>query len=340
MKLSEFDYFLPDELIAQAPSPKRDESRLMVLDRTSQTISHFHFYDIDQFLKPGDVLVMNDTKVIPARFLGRRKTGAAVECFLVEKVSHGVWKALLQNAKRVHDGEFIFISDDARIQVIRKNVADGVHLVRLPEPVDAFIKQYGHVPLPPYIQSTPGDVDIRQRYQTVYAQKEGAVAAPTAGLHFTPELMTSCQKKGIDFQFVTLHVGLGTFLPVKVETITDHVMHPEWFSVSAQTADFLNQARRENRRIIAVGTTVARSLETIFDGQFYRAQTGHTSIFIYPGYTIQAFQGLLTNFHLPKSTLLMMIMAFAGQAFIRRAYDVAISQKYRFYSFGDAMLIL
>jgi len=345
MKLSEFDYYLPDELIAQTPLLRRDESRLMVLDRASHSISHFHFYDLCQFLRSGDVLVMNDTKVIPARFLARRQTGGAVECFLVEEVSSGVWKALLQNAKRICEGEFIFVGENAKIQVLQKDVAEGVHLVSLPQPQDTFIEEYGLVPLPPYIQSSRSSDpqiqhEVKHRYQTVYAQNKGAVAAPTAGLHFTPELMAQCQKKGIGIHYVTLHVGLGTFLPIKVERIQDHVMHGEWFSISAETALQLNQARLEQRRIFAVGTTVARTLETVFDGQHYHAKTGQTSIFIYPGYEIRAFQGLLTNFHLPKSTLLLMIMAFAGQAFIRRAYDVAIAQKYRFYSFGDAMLIL
>jgi S-adenosylmethionine:tRNA ribosyltransferase-isomerase len=344
LKLSDIDYNLPPELIAQEPSNLRTQSRLMVLNRQSQTITHQHFFDLPGLLKPNDVLVLNNTKVIKARLSGHRQTGGEVECFLVEQVENGTWKVMLNPTKRLKVGECISIAPDFSFTIKQKYLDEFTHLVEFNCADDFFtaLEKYGHPPLPPYIkQQKDQDLNLwAERYQTIYAEQQGAVAAPTAGLHFTKELLAQLQTMGVQIQYVTLHVGLGTFLPIKTLEIGQHKMHAERFCISTQTAKALNQAKAQNRRIIAVGTTVARTLESGFANGQYQAQNGSTEIFIYPDYQFKALDGLITNFHLPKSTLLLMIMALAGQDFTQRAYQEAINQKYRFFSFGDAMLIL
>lgn len=351
INLEDINYTLPTELIAQTPSEKRDQSRLLVLNPKTQTITHHLFSEISDLLRPTDVLVINDTQVIKARLLGTRQTGGQIECFLVEPTTDiWVWKVMLSHSKRIREKELISIGPDCQFQVLQKYIDDRTHLVKfivntnLSEKHDPFFKmvnQYGKTPLPPYIQDPQSENETlwAERYQTVFAKTPGAVAAPTAGLHFTEPLMAQLRTNGIQVAPLTLHVGLGTFLPIQTDTIQTHKMHAEWFSVSDQTAKILNQARTSHHRIIAVGTTVARTLETVFQDGRYQASSGSTDIFIYPGHKIQSFQGLITNFHLPKSTLLLLVMAFAGKDFIQTAYQTAIAEKYRFFSFGDAMLI-
>jgi len=311
----------------------------MCIHRDTQSISHHIFSSvIDQFQET-DILILNNTKVIKARLLGHRQSGGAVECFLIEKKNQNNWSALLSPAKRLKINEKIEIAPGFEVEIILLDHSSGLHQVQLHanEAVDEAISKYGNVPLPPYIQ--PNN-QWESRYQTVYAKEAGAVAAPTAGLHFTPELLDQIRAKGVTIDFVTLHVGLGTFLPIKTDNITQHTMHREWYQVTPQTADLLNKARQTHRRVIAVGTTVARTLETVCNGDRYEANSGYTQIFLYPGKEIHSFQGLITNFHLPKSTLLLLVSAFAGTDLVKKAYQIAIEQQYRFYSFGDAMMII
>ena len=340
MDIELFDYDLPEELIAQTPLKKRDTSRLMVLDKETGNVEHKHFYDILDYLKPGDVLVRNNTKVIPARLYGlKEETGGHVEVLLLKDLHDDLWECLVGNAKIVKLGTVITFGDgrlkaqctEIREEGIRifKMIYDGIFY--------EILDQLGIMPLPPYIHQKLKDKD---RYQTVYAKNIGSAAAPTAGLHFTEELLERAKEKGVLIEYITLHVGLGTFRPVAVEDVTKHKMHSEFYCMSKETAEVLNKAKKENRRIISVGTTSTRTLETIANlyGEFKECQ-GWTEIFIYPGYEFKAINALITNFHLPKSTLIMLVSALAGKENIMAAYNEAVKMEYRFFSFGDAMFI-
>lgn len=339
MLLSEFDYDLPKERIAQTPCEPRDHSRLMTVDPVSGEIGHRRFFELTEYLKPGDALIFNDTKVIPARLLGaREQTGAKVEVFLLAQTSGDTWEALVKPGKKARVGAKIRFSADLSLEVVAdtdfggrivKFTFDGVF--------EEILDRLGQTPLPPYIKEAPADKD---RYQTVYARQRGSAAAPTAGLHFTKPLLAQIEKLGVNMGFVTLHVGLGTFRPVKTETIESHVMHREYYAVPPETAKLINDTKARGGRIVAVGTTAIRTLESAAGGDgSIAAKSGWTEIFIYPGYAFKIVDALVTNFHLPKSTLLMLISAFAGKHLILRAYEEAIREKYRFFSFGDAMLI-
>jgi len=366
MKLSDFDYHLPKELIAQSPATPRDHSRLMILDRQKKTISHRHFYNIVDYLKKGDVLVLNNTKVFPARLIGKRKdTGGKVEVFLlkksklkvqkskvrvkVQKSAGEVWEVLIGN-QRKKIGQIISFGHSLKCQII-KRIDESVWLVEFNKSgkiLEKLIDRLGQVPVPPYIKTQDSRLktqNLRDQYQTVYAKYQGSVAGPTAGFHFTKSLIFKLRKNGIQIEYVTLHVGLGTFAPVKVNDITKHQMHSEWASIDKKTAQRLNRAKQEGRRIIAVGTTSARTLEA-FSGIMGRLRINSrlpgkwTDIFIYPGYQFKFIDCLITNFHLPRSTLLMLISALADKNFVFKAYRQAIKKKYRFYSFGDAMIVV
>lgn len=342
MKLSLFDYNLPDDLIAQYPLPKRDESRLLILDRKKQAISHSQFKRLGEFLRPDDLIAMNDTKVIPARLIGRKKpTGAKIEMFLLAPKKKDLWEVMLKPGKRVRRGTLIEFGDGLLVAKLRSKI-DGIYLVdfQYSGHLRSILSEIGQTPLPPYIKREPEMID-RERYQNVYAQKDGAVAAPTAGLHFTESLIEELRKMGVRFVYVTLHVGLGTFQPVKAKTIEKHDMHSEYFSISADSTKIINDAKAKGNRIIAVGTTSVRVLESVADddGKVF-SKKGFTDLFIYPGYEFKVVDGLITNFHLPKSTLLMLVSAFAGREFVLKAYNEAVRQKYRFYSYGDSMLVV
>lgn len=339
MKIADFTFDLPEELIAQEPSSPRDACKLMVLDRSAQNIHHQHFFDLTKILKPGDVLVMNDSKVLPAR-LFFDTNGKKVELFLIRREYGNVWFAIGKPGKILQPGKIFSIADEFSFEVLEV-LPDGQRKVRFlvdEEKLDGLIEKYGHTPLPPYIRhshSKPED------YQTVYAQKSGSVAAPTAGLHFTDSLLDQLKNMGVQVLFVTLHVGLGTFLPVKSEDVEAHIMHSEFFELSSEVANELQNAVNERRRIIAVGTTSVRVLESSFDENHrFVPRFGETSIYIYPGYQWKCVSGLITNFHLPQSTLLLLTCSFGGTDFVLNAYKEAVHQKYRFYSFGDAMLIV
>lgn len=340
MKVSDFDYNLPDELIAQTPIEKRDESRMLVLNRVENKIEHRHFYDCIEYINPGDVLVINDTKVIPARLFGKKTgTDRSIEVFLLKRENYSEWQALLKPGKKVKIGDKIIFSDDLSAVLIKK-LPDGVVHIQFEFNgiFEEILSRLGNVPLPPYIREELKDFN---RYQTIYAEHDGSCAAPTAGLHFTNELMQRIRLKGIDIVPILLHVGLGTFRPVKTEQVEDHIMHSEFFSVNEESADRINTARKNGGRVIAVGTTSVRVLESVCDSNGYiMPKTGETDIFIYPGYRFKAVDSLITNFHLPKSTLLMLVSAFAGRETILKAYTEAVEQRYRFFSFGDSMLII
>ncbi|MGE5561228.1 MAG: tRNA preQ1(34) S-adenosylmethionine ribosyltransferase-isomerase QueA [Chloroflexota bacterium] len=339
MRVDEFDYDLPPELIAQVPVEPRDRSRLLVLHRQGGTIEHRHFYDLPQYLRVGDALVINETRVIPARLFGHKETGGKVEALLLRPMSDRVWEALVRPGRRLQPGTRIVFSDELAARVIDV-LPGGNRLLDFEYSGDfaALLDRLGRVPLPPYITAELADPE---RYQTVYGRERGSAAAPTAGLHFTPELLAGIAAQGIDIVRLTLHVGIGTFRPVKVERLEDHVMHQEYYSVSAAAAARVNAARARGGRVVAVGTTSVRTLETVTDEQgVVHAGEGWTGIFIYPGYRYRAVDVMITNFHLPKSTLLMLVSAFAGRDRIMAAYAEAIAQRYRFFSFGDAMLIL
>ena len=342
MKLSLFDYDLPEELIAQYPPPNRDESRLMVLDRTSRSIIHSQFRFIGEFLSPNDLLVLNDTKVIPARLVGKKRgTGAKIEIFLVAERERDVWETLIKPGKRVKNGTIVeFGGGILKVQILTK-LETGTYIVRLEYQGRLFkiLSQVGQTPLPPYIKRQPEQID-KIRYQNVYAAKDGAVAAPTAGLHFTKELLGALQQKGIGVVKLTLHVGLGTFQPVKIEEVEAHKMHAEYFEISPEASEQINLCKQTGGRIVAVGTTSVRTLETVADNGKVVPKSGFTDLFIYPGYQFKIVDVLITNFHLPKSTLLMLVSTFASREFVLEAYQEAIKQRYRFYSYGDAMLIL
>ena len=341
MNVTDFDYNLPEELIAQTPLKKRDSSRLLVLDKNNGDIKHETFSNITNYLRKGDVLVLNDTKVIPARLIGvKEETGAVIELLLLKDLGEDTWECLSKPAKRLHVGTIVsFGEGKLKAQVVEKK-DEGVTIVKLLYTgiLMEILDSLGTMPLPPYIHEKLED---QGRYQTVYAKYSGSAAAPTAGLHFTPELLKSIEDMGVIVTYVTLHVGLGTFRPVEVDNILEHKMHSEYYIMTDETAKILNDAKDEGRRIIAVGTTSTRTLETIAsnnDGRFVSC-SGDTSIFIYPGYEFKGIDCLITNFHLPKSTLVMLVSALSSKEIILNAYQEAIIEKYRFFSFGDSMFI-
>lgn len=340
MKTEDFDYYLPENLIAQTPINKRDESKLMVLNKETGTIEHRHFADIIDYLTPNDVLVLNDTKVMPARLIGQKEdTNGHIELLLLKNTKNNIYECLCKPAKRVKIGTIV-------------NFGDGILKAKCIEVKEEGIREFeflydgifyeildklGEMPLPPYIHKKLKD---KNRYQTVYAKNIGSAAAPTAGLHFTQELLEKLKNKGITICYVTLHVGLGTFRPVNVEDITTHKMHSEYYTINEETAKILNQAKKEGKNIVSVGTTTTRVLETVMNQyQTFKACSGYTSIFIYPGYQFKAVDSLITNFHLPKSTLIMLVSAFCSKEIIMNAYSEAIKNSYRFFSFGDSMFI-
>lgn len=339
MNLEDFNYNLPEELIAQTPIKQRDSSKLLILNKETGETKHSHFNEILNELNKGDVLVLNDTKVIPARLIGsKEETNALIELLLLKDLGDNVWECLSRPAKRLKIGTIVKFSDKLQAEVIAK-LDDGIVHVKLVYSgiLMEILEELGEMPLPPYIHEKLNEKD---RYQTVYAKVIGSAAAPTAGLHFTNELLAKLKEKGIEILFVTLHVGLGTFRPVEVENVLEHHMHSEYYEMNEYTAERLNLAKKENRRIIAVGTTSTRVLETIAHKyNEFKACTGNTDIFIYPGFEFKAINGLITNFHLPKSTLLMLVSALASREKILNAYNEAIANKYRFFSFGDAMFI-
>ena len=346
MLLSDFDYELPEELIAQRPTEKRQDSRMMVLDRANHQILHRHFYDIVDLINDDCVLILNNTKVIPARLYGYKDTGARIEVFLLKEGTNKEWEVLIRPSKRVKDGTVIKISDELSVQVIHPLEDDGKWLVKMLYEGDILeiLHRVGNIPLPPYIERKMASEDLKkldfERYQTVYAKDEGSVAAPTAGLHFTREILEKLREKGVEIGYVTLNVGIGTFRPVKCENILDHKMDSEAFEISEETANLINKAKNEGKKIVAVGTTTVRTLETAYK-QFgeIKACKSASELFIYPPYEFKVVDNLITNFHLPKSTLLMLVSALAGKDFIFEAYKEAIDNKYRFYSYGDCMYI-
>ena len=339
MQLTDFDYHLPEELIAQTPVEPRNSSRLMVLDPIDRTIEHRHFYDLQEYLEPGDTLIMNDTRVMPARLLGWRDgTGGRVEVFLLRRIDGDTWETLVKPGRKARPGQVVRFSDELAC-TIAETTDFGGRIVRFSYEgiFEEILDRLGETPLPPYIHEKLKD---KERYQTVYSREQGSAAAPTAGLHFTTEQLQELKDHGVNLGFVTLHVGLGTFRPVNVENIEEHVMHKEYYSISQETADLILATKAAGRRVIAVGTTSIRTLESAADGVGQiQGKSGWTGIFIYPGYKFKLVDGIVTNFHLPKSTLIMLISAFAGREFVLEAYKKAVEDKYRFFSFGDAMLI-
>ncbi len=340
MKVEEFDYNLPEELIAQTPLKKRDASRLMVLDRKTGEIEHKHFSDIIDYLEEGDTLVLNDTKVLPARLIGEKvDTGAVIEILLLKNIEGDDWECLVKPARRIKVGTVVSFGDGLLKAQCIKELDQGIrHFKLIYEGIlMEILEKLGTMPLPPYIHEKLAD---QTRYQTVYAREVGSAAAPTAGLHFTKELLERIKDKGINIAFVTLHVGLGTFRPVSVSSVEEHEMHSEYYHMNKKTAELLIKTKKEGHRIISVGTTSTRTLESIMTKYHeFRECSGWTNIFIYPGYKFKAIDCLITNFHLPKSTLIMLVSALAGKENIMNAYNTAVEEKYRFFSFGDAMFI-
>lgn len=340
MKTSDFWYDLPEELIAQTPLEQRDTSRLLVLDRKTGETTHKHFYDVIDYLQPGDCLVMNDSRVLPARLLGHRPTGGAVEVLLLRDLGDKKWECLCKPGRKMQVGSEVIFGNGELTATVAEVKEDGNRIVEFHyEGIFLeVLERLGKMPLPPYIKA---ELQDQERYQTVYSKSIGSAAAPTAGLHWTEELLEKVRAKGVKTAFVTLHVGLGTFRPVKADEITDHHMHAELCMISRETAQILNQTKVEGGRIICVGTTSCRTLESLVgdDGNF-EAKSKWTEIFIYPGYEFKAMDGLITNFHLPESTLVMLVSAFAGREKVLAAYEEAVKERYRFFSFGDAMLIL
>lgn len=340
MKTAEFDFYLPEKLIAQHPSDARSNSRLFVIHKQTGQFEHKHFYDIVEYFKPGDVLVRNNTRVIPARLYGTKEiTNAHVELLLLKQLGNDIWECLVGNAKVVKLGTIVSFNDgELRAECVEvkdkgirrmKMLYDGIFM--------EVLERLGNVPLPPYIKEKLNDP---QRYQTVYAKVDGSAAAPTAGLHFTKEIFDQLRKKGVTIVDITLHIGLGTFKPMDTENVEDHIMHSEYYEMSQEAADILNQAKQDNRRIISVGTTSTRTLEAIYKKYHcFKACADQTDIFIFPGYKWEAIDCIITNFHLPKSTLIMMISSFAGKDLIFKAYREAVEKEYRFFSFGDCMFI-
>lgn len=341
MKTSDFYYDLPEELIAQDPLEDRSASRLMHLDRETGEVSHGHFRDILTYLKPGDCLVINDTKVIPARLYGHKEgTDALIEILLLKRRENDIWETLVRPGKKCRPGAVINFGDGILKGRVLEVVDDGNRLIQFEYEgiFEEILDRLGEMPLPPYITHKLKD---KNRYQTVYAKHEGSAAAPTAGLHFTEELLREVQERGVNIAHVTLHVGLGTFRPVKVEDVTQHHMHSEFYVIEESQAELINAARKNGGRIIAVGTTSCRTLESAAEENgTLKAGSGWTDIFIYPGYRFKIMDGLITNFHLPESTLIMLVSAFAGKEHVLKAYEEAVKERYRFFSFGDAMLIV
>lgn len=340
MKVEDFDYNLPERLIAQTPLEKRDSSKLLILDKNTGEIEHKHFYDIIDYLEKGDTLVLNDTKVLPARLIGEKETtGAVIEILLLKNIEKDNWECLVKPARRVKVGTIVcFGNGKLKAKCIKEDKEGIRHFTLIYDGILLeILEELGTMPLPPYIHEKPED---QSRYQTVYAKEVGSAAAPTAGLHFTPELLEKIKNKGVNIAYITLHVGLGTFRPVNVEKVEEHEMHSEYYQVTKEVADLLTKTKKENHKIIAVGTTSTRTLETIMTKyNKFQECSGWTNIFIYPGYHFKAIDNLITNFHLPKSTLVMLVSALAGRDNILHAYNEAIKREYRFFSFGDAMLI-
>ena len=340
MKLSEFDYQLPQELIAQKPLQQRDSSRMLVMDKNTGELTHRHFYDILEYLNEGDCLILNNSRVIPARLFGvREDTGSPIEFLLLSRKETDVWEVILKPGKKAKIGKrFVFGEGKLKAEVI-DIVNDGNRLVRFEYEglYENIIDEIGEMPLPPYIKEKLQD---KERYQTVYSKIDGSSAAPTAGLHFTEALLEKAKQKGVNVGFVTLHVGLGTFRPVKEDVVENHKMHSEFYELSQETADLINNTKKNGNKVVAVGTTTCRTLETVAQKGELKASTGWTDIFIYPPYEFKVIDRLITNFHLPQSTLLMLISAFAGKENVFNAYEEAIKEQYRFFSFGDAMFIM
>lgn len=336
LKTSDFDYRLPEASIAQTPAEPRDSSRLLVLHRETGRLEHRIFRDVGEYLRPGDLLVLNQTRVIPARLYARKETGGRVELLLLRRRDSVTWEALV-GGKGLRVGRKVKVEEGPAAEVVEM-LNGSERLIRFSEPIEPYFPKVGHVPLPPYIHEELKDPE---RYQTVYAREPGSAAAPTAGLHFTPGLLEQVQAQGVRIAYVTLHVGLDTFAPVTEDNPTEHKIHTEWCELPQQTADLINQTRAAGGRVIAVGTTSVRTLETAADRRLpITSYSGTTSLYILPGYQFKLVDAMITNFHLPKSTLLMLVSAFAGRETILRAYETAVREGYRFYSFGDAMLIL
>ncbi len=346
MNISEFDYNLPENLIAQMPASKRENSKMLVLNRVNKSIEHKHFYDIVDYIDKNSILVLNNTKVLPARLYGTKETGAKIEVFLLEPKQGNTWSALIKPSKRIKPDTVITISDEFSVSPIKRLEDDGEWLVELIYQGDFYevLHRVGNIPLPPYIERKLSSQELEQfdneRYQTVYAKDEGSVAAPTAGLHFTKEILQKLKDKGVEIAYVTLNVGLGTFRPVKCENVLDHKMHSETFEITQDAADIINKAKQQGKKLIAVGTTTVRTLETAYQ-KFgcIKACKDNSELFIYPPYEFKVVDNLITNFHLPKSTLLMLVSALAGKDFIFEAYQQAIKNNYRFFSYGDCMYI-
>ncbi|HAK72556.1 MAG TPA: tRNA preQ1(34) S-adenosylmethionine ribosyltransferase-isomerase QueA [Sporomusaceae bacterium] len=339
MLLSDYHYNLPDGLIAQHPYEPRDHSRLMVLNRTTGEVSHQHFYNVPDYLEPGDTLVFNNTRVIPARLIGTRAdTGGKVEVFLLNRLNHNEWETLVKPGKRARPGTTISFGEELSCEILDSTEFGG-RVVRFTfqGAFEAILDRLGETPLPPYIRERLED---GERYQTVYSCESGSAAAPTAGLHFTEEMLENLKQRGINLAFITLHIGLGTFRPVSVADITQHVMHREYYSISPEAAQIINQTKEKGHRVVAVGTTSVRTLETVGTDGRIEAGSGWTNIFMYPGFEFKMIDAMVTNFHLPESTLLMLISEFAGRENVLAAYEIAVNEDYRFFSFGDAMLIL
>lgn len=341
MKTSDFYYDLPEELIAQDPLEDRTASRLLVLDRKTGAVKHKIFSDVIDYLNEGDCLVINNTRVIPARLIGEKEgTGGKVEVLLLKRRANDVWETLVKPGKKLKPGAKITFGDGRLRAEVLEVVEEGNRLVKFYYEgiFEEILDSLGEMPLPPYITHKLED---KEMYQTVYAKYDGSAAAPTAGLHFTKELLNKIEEKGIKIASITLHVGLGTFRPVKVDDVNNHHMHTEWYEVNTEAADIINETKRNGGRVICVGTTSCRTIESVADDNGYmKAKTGETDIFIYPGYKFKVMDGLITNFHLPESTLVMLVSAFAGKENVLSAYETAVKEKYRFFSFGDAMLII
>ncbi len=339
MKTSDFDFYLPEKLIAQTPLERRDASRLLALDRETGATSHHHFYDLPQFLRPGDCLVLNNSRVLPARLIGHRPTGGACEVLLLIDRGEGLWECLVRPGRKLRPGAQVSFGDGQLTATVEGELPDGKRFVRFHYQgiFLEILEELGKMPLPPYIKE---ELQDQERYQTVYSKVTGSAAAPTAGLHFTPELLERVQKIDVKVCYVTLHVGLGTFRPVKAEEITDHEMHAEFCQISQETANTINETKKNGGRVICVGTTSCRTIESFAgeDGTMTE-RSGWTSIFIYPGYKFKVLDALITNFHLPQSTLIMLVSALAGRENVLAAYQEAVREKYRFFSFGDAMII-
>lgn len=339
MKTSDFNFILPEELIAQTPLEKRDASRLMTLHKSSGVVGHRHFFDLPEFLRPGDCLVLNNSRVLPARLIGHRPTGGVCEVLLLVDKGEGLWECLVRPGRKLKPGAQVIFGEGKLTATVEGEAEDGKRLVRFHYQgiFLEILEELGKMPLPPYIKA---ELQDNERYQTVYSKVVGSAAAPTAGLHFTPELMQRIQNMGVKICYVTLHVGLGTFRPVKAEDILEHEMHSEFCQISQETADIINQTKREGGRVICVGTTSCRTVESFAaeDGTMTE-RSGWTNIFIYPGYRFKVLDGLVTNFHLPQSTLIMLVSALAGREQVLAAYEEAVKEKYRFFSFGDAMFI-